>query len=247
MKKKDLLGYENDYFTVISEGPHKGKRTAWNCICKRCGQPCLITTDDIIRETVKSCGCLHHDILVEKNKQRRKDYTNLRFGSLICKEYAGTLRQHAAWKCLCDCGNYIITDTGSLAAGYVTSCGCRKRSSGEQIIENILQENNILYKKEYSFHDLVSENNYPLRFDFAIFDDNNNLIRIIEYDGEQHFQKKADKIFSDTLENRQARDKQKNLYCLQHNIPLVRIPYTHKTKITYNLLFENNDFLVKGE
>lgn len=245
MKKKNLTNYENDYFKVISEGEKKRNRTAWNCICKRCGNECLINTTDLINEHVKSCGCLRRDMLAERNRNNYKDYTNTRFGLCVCKEYVGSLRGHAAWKCLCDCGQYFITDTGSLKAGYVTSCGCKKMSGGERMIECILQEYNINYKKEYSFPDLVSENNIALRFDFAIFDENDCLIRLIEYDGEQHFQRKADKIFSDTLEGRQKKDKLKNAYCLNKHIPLIRIPYTYKTKITYDLLFNNNQFLVK--
>jgi hypothetical protein len=48
-----------------------------------------------------------------------------------------------------------------------------RNSYGEQRIEEILCENNIQYKKEYIFSDLLSENNKPLRFDFAIFDEQN--------------------------------------------------------------------------
>lgn len=64
------------------------------------------------------------------------------------------------------------------------SCGCLRSSYGEIIIENILKENHILYKKKYEFKDLLSENQIPLRFDFAILNENNQVIRIIEYDGE---------------------------------------------------------------
>lgn len=51
------------------------------------------------------------------------------------------------------------------------------------MINNLLIENNINYKKEYSFIDLKGIKGGPLRFDFAIFDDNNNLIELIEFDG----------------------------------------------------------------
>jgi len=66
----------------------------------------------------------------------------------------------------------------------VHSCGCLKTSVGEYYISNILKENNIKYIKEYIFKDLKSDKNAYLRFDFAILDDNNNPIRLIEFDGE---------------------------------------------------------------
>jgi len=40
-----------------------------------------------------------------------------------------------------------------------------------------------LYKKQYSFPDLFSYKNGRLFYDFAILDENNNVIRLIEFDG----------------------------------------------------------------
>jgi hypothetical protein len=206
-----------------------------------------VSTDSIRGDRVKSCGCLRRDRTIERNKNNYTDLTGQRFGKLVCEEYAGSLRGHAAWKCKCDCGNEIVTDSGSLWAGYRVSCGCEKSSLGELMIEKILKENNIKYKKEFSFDDLLSNKGIKLKFDFAIFNEDNLLTRLIEYDGEQHFLKKADKIFSDTLEGRQEKDNIKNLYCLKHDIPLVRIPYWDKTKISYDMLFNDSKYLVKGE
>jgi hypothetical protein len=50
--------------------------------------------------------------------------------------------------------------------------------------------NNITYIEEYSFKGLNSENGRPLRFDFAVFDDNGDLDFLIEYQGIQHYQPK---------------------------------------------------------
>ena len=41
-----------------------------------------------------------------------------------------------------------------------------------------------------------------------------------------------------------TRDKEKNQYCLSHNIPLYRIPYTYRDTITYEEL-TNEKFRVK--
>lgn len=92
----------------------------------------------------------------------------------------------------------------------------------------------------------MSENNVPLRFDFVVFNDDNSIKLLIEYDGEQHFQNKTDKIWSDSLEKRQERDRIKNDYCLSHNIPLIRIPYWEKNNITLELLLSQK-YLVKKE
>jgi hypothetical protein len=58
-------------------------------------------------------------------------------------------------------------------------------SNGELKIYNLLKENNINFKKEFTVQDLKSpiKNTIPLRFDFAILDNNNNLIKLIEFQG----------------------------------------------------------------
>lgn len=54
-------------------------------------------------------------------------------------------------------------------------------------LKNILTENNINFKTQYSFSDLLSDKNFPLLFDFAIFKDNGKLSHLIEYNGKQHY------------------------------------------------------------
>lgn len=85
--------------------------------------------------------------------------------------------------------------------------------------------------KEYSFSDL--KNKRVLRFDFAIID-NNKVIRLIEFDGIQHFEEQS--FFTHDLESTQKNDRIKNEYCKSNNIPLVRIPYWERDKITLDML-----------
>ncbi|WP_291631441.1 hypothetical protein [Clostridium sp.] len=69
---------------------------------------------------------------------------------------------------------------------HTTSCGCIN-SKGELKISSILNDNNIKYKTQYTFNDLRSENGSLLRFDFAILNDDNKLLYLIEYQGKQHY------------------------------------------------------------
>lgn len=114
---------------------------------------------------------------------------------------------------------------------HTTSCGCVNYSIGEKNIVNILEKNNIPFKKEYSFPDLIGKKNVLYRYDFAIFNKDNKIIRLIEFDGRQHTLDYTPWGEIDTLEERQKRDKQKDLYALQHNIPLIRIPYTKRDNL----------------
>lgn len=72
----------------------------------------------------------------------------------------------------------------------------------------------------------------------------------IEFDEKQHYN--AYTTWSTTLdefEDLQYRDQIKNTYCLNHNIPLIRIPYTLRDKITIDdLQVETSRFLItKGD
>ena len=56
-----------------------------------------------------------------------------------------------------------------------------KASRGEIKIYEILKEAELSFKEEYSIMGLNSPNGRPLRFDFAVFDDDGNLDFLIEY------------------------------------------------------------------
>ena len=66
-----------------------------------------------------------------------------------------------------------------------------RASRGEIKIEEILQQAGLEFEEEYSFPDLVSSSGRPLRFDFAVFDDNGDLEFLIEYQGIQHYEAKS--------------------------------------------------------
>lgn len=99
-------------------------------------------------------------------------------------------------------------------------------SKGEEKIRKILIKEKINFKQEYIFSDLKSYKQKPLRFDFALFNNFNQLICLIEYDGELHFPKGKTFYKSNTdFLKAKERDRIKNRYCLVHDIKLYRIPY----------------------
>ena len=127
------------------------------------------------------------------------------------------------WICQCKCGNRISVFGANLTRLHTTSCGCTTQSIGEENIENLLKANDINYAKEYTFADLKDKK--KLRFDFAIFDTNNKLSHLIEFDGRQHNNDYNPWNDKETLVERQKRDKMKDDYCKEHNNLLNRIPY----------------------
>ena len=105
-----------------------------------------------------------------------------------------------------------------------------KRSKGESLLRSLFVKLSINFIPEYSFVDCINpETGAHLKFDFYLPD----YHCCIEYDGEQHFKgwRKSREVKS-SLEQVKFRDKLKNEYCKEHNILLIRIPYTDYDKLT---------------
>lgn len=134
--------------------------------------------------------------------------------------------------CSCNICNYKWK-TRAMNLMYETRGGCPNcvGSAGEIRIKNFLEENNIKYVREYTFDDLRGDSNRCLRFDFAIFDKNENIIMLCEFDGSQHFEpskfnmRYTDEESFDNYEKLKRYDEMKNEYCKSNNIKLLRIPY----------------------
>lgn len=232
--KLDLTNQIFGRLKVIEPAPNKGKRTQWKCVCN-CGNEVYVLTECLKNGNTKSCGCLHAETARKNGLKVLKNLNGQTFGKLTVISYAGSNRGRSTWNCECECGNHVVVNQMELVKGDTLSCGCLRSSFGELQIEKILKEQNISYQKEYIFSDLLSENNIPLRFDFAVFFDK-QLQYLIEYDGEQHFLNKTNKVWSDNLDKRQKRDSIKNEYCKKNNIPLYRIPYWEKNNLTFELI-----------
>ena len=111
-----------------------------------------------------------------------------------------------------------------------------RASRAEIKIEDILRAAGVNFLEEYSFPDLYSSNGRPLRFDFAIFDDDNELMFLLEYQGIQHYIAKSKFGGNNGLRKQQYNDMQKREYCRKHNIILIAIPYTDEAKISYDYI-----------
>lgn len=114
-----------------------------------------------------------------------------------------------------------------------------RASRGEIKIEEILTNAGLPFKEEYSFDGLVSNNGRPLRFDFAVFDDDGNLDFLIEYQGIQHYVAKDKFGGVQGLRKQQYNDMQKRVYCRDHNLTLVIIPYWDEGKVNYDYIMRH--------
>ena len=106
-----------------------------------------------------------------------------------------------------------------------------RASRGEIKIEEVLQMGGLAFETEYIFPDLVSSSGRPLRFDFAVFDDDGNIDFLIEYQGIQHYAAVDRFGGKKGLFKQKYNDNQKRIYCAKKDSPLVAIPYWDEQKI----------------
>ena len=234
-------GVPDSRLTVLERASTNGleNKPQWKCRCN-CGTELIVLGKSLRNGNTKSCGCLQKDWAYKHAKSMKKDLVGQKFGYLTVLEDTGKYQGHnTIWKCICECGN-ICYVSGSNLGRSIISCGCSKMSGGEKNILDFLIENhyNFIHDKIY-FKDLLSVKGYPCRYDFIILDEQNAPYWIIEFDGKQHSNKNAMPHFYDEASflELQQNDIRKNQYAIEHNIPLVRIPYEMKNKITKELLF----------
>ena len=142
--------------------------------------------------------------------------------------------------CNCSCGTKNIEVQGTyLNTGETQSCGCL-RSKGEAQIKQILSDYNINYYPQFSYKNLLSDNNNPLKFDFAIKNKNNKIF-LIEYQGDIHFNYRENGWNDEEhFLIRKKYDDMKKEYCKNNNITLYEITYLDNIK-------EKLDFILKKE
>ena len=109
-------------------------------------------------------------------------------------------------------------------------------SRAEIKIREILEEAGLNFKMEYIFPDLKTHNGRPLRFDFVIFDDDNNIDFLIEYQGKSHYEASNKFGGKRGLYQQQYNDNQKRRFCALHDLRLIEIPYTEENLVSYDYI-----------
>ena len=249
MKALNLIGEKYGKLTVLSKAENIGKRTAWLCECECYDEnnkhrTIVTTTDRLRRGQTKSCGKCGYMKQIAHNTHFQ-DLTNKTFGFLTVINRTENLiqgnQQKTAWLCKCQCGNTCIVTAENLKTGNTMSCGCKKFSKGEKKIYELLTSANIPFIQQYKNSNCKDIKELP--FDFFV--DNTY---IIEFDGEQHFEYKENKGWNniENFNKTQEHDRIKNQWCFDNNIPIIRIPYTHLSKICLeDLLLETSSFIVR--
>ena len=122
-----------------------------------------------------------------------------------------------------------------LPNGHKQGRGCPKckESKGEREIRNLLIDKDIDFNQEHTFDDC--KNILPLRFDFYLPEHS----VCIEYQGIQHYEPVDFFGGVSGFENRQYRDKIKEVYCIDNNIQLLKIRYDEDVSNFLNEYFNS--------
>ena len=151
---------------------------------------------------------------------------------------------HKKVKWVCShCNQEYLASPHHRTSNDKTGCPyCKRQSKGERKVKKILEKYNITYKEQEWFDDLRSETGRPLRYDFTIYKDN-IWIGTIEFNGEQHY--KPISVFGgkEQFDVQKQHDFQKEIYSLEHDVPILIIPYKSSegsieyliTRFLYNL------------
>ena len=241
--KEDLVGKQFNRLIVLArQGSDEHRNALWLCECE-CGNTRIVKTSELNKGDVKECReCAKISMSkggrdFNKNPYTLEEYLNSSYGQRILNHKFGKLtpikpiekRDNAGrvyWECLCDCGNPnpVYVTASSLTSGNTSSCGCLfGKSMGEEKIAKILMENNIFFQRQYTFQDLLSPKNAPLKYDFYI--EYNNKKILVEFDGIQHFQPIEYFGGEETFKYLQICDELKNNYAKKHNYKLIRLSY----------------------
>lgn len=221
---RDILGMKFNRLTVIEEykalTPRKVK-----CLCE-CGNEIIVSKTDVMAGQTKSCGCLQSERTSQANYKDRTGYIS-EYGITINKP--DHQNEYGTWlyDCTCHCGNHFIGMPAEILNGHIKSCGCLQESSGEYLVRKYLEDNNVNFIYQYSFDDCRYK--YPLHFDFAIQNADHTLNSLVEYDGKQHYEPIDWFGGEEQFIKQKERDKIKDEYCKNNNIPLIRIPYYFST------------------
>lgn len=211
---------DKEILKTVTKG--SGRKNKWKC--DRCNSEYISTFNDF--NAGKRCPYCRGLKVNETNWAYNDKFL---YAESLDKEVLKTATVSSTKKNIWKCQKCNILYTRSF--NYVYSgrgCGkCRKKSSAEKQIEEILVANNINYKDEFRIAECKHKK--CMSFDFAVFDSNSNLVFVIEYHGAQHYfssqqfgSSQPEKVFRNIV----FRDQLKNKFCKEHKIPKLTIPFT---------------------
>lgn len=214
--KKEVLDLVGNQYMVTGE--YINSRTPIKMIHKTCSQEIAITPNNFLR----GARCVHCFGNSMKDTATFKDEVAVNFPDYeVIGEYQGNKTPIQMFHK--PCGTAWKVTPNNLLRGY--GCPTCASSKGEKGVRDYLTRNGYIFSEQHTFPDFRFIKELP--FDFAVFNDDQSLLCLIEFDGEFHFKPARFKRHDNVARFKvgKQRDLIKDQYCLLHGIPLIRIPF----------------------
>lgn len=134
---KNLIGNRYGKLVVVNKTDkrNRDKKIIWECKCD-CGNVVDVDTGGLTSGRVRSCGCLHREVMKKVHKKYITDLKGQKFGKLTVIEQTEERKYgRVVWICKCDCGNIIKVSAGHLINGNTRSCGCIRKEIAPTLLE----------------------------------------------------------------------------------------------------------------
>lgn len=216
-KAREIHGDKYDYSLVKYAKSNKKVEI----ICNRCGIHFFQTPNNHL----SGSGC--RKCADEENSKRLKHDTSMFIKKAMLVHGDTYIYDKTSY--IKDNMSVVITckkhgDFVQVANRHLCGCGCPtcKKSHGEERIRVYLEENGIKFIPQYKIlnETIICKNKY-IYIDFFIQDKN----IIIEFQGEQHYKPTGFVNNKERFKNQQYRDYAVKVFCKNHEIKLIEIPY----------------------
>jgi hypothetical protein len=217
--QNSLIGQTFGEWTVITQD--KSRPRYWICKCS-CGTVKSVFDGSLKQGTSKSCGCKKSIDTKKRHAENAESHIGEKHGKLtLLSCYA---KNDAYWyHCMCDCGNEVDVLGKRIFSGTTASCGCIDSKANAEM-DKVLTRLNIPFKREYRFESCSDKK--PLPFDFALFNNEDELIGLIELNGSLHYSTTGTSWDTpERLVYQQKHDYIKRKFCEDNKIPFLVIPY----------------------
>lgn len=161
-----------------------------------------------------------------------------RYGHIVGKQLVKKITVYKEYNCECslcgekqliNCDRFEIEKTSSGDYMGLVACYCHHISSFQWKTCKLLFDNNVKYKAEVPFPEILGENSkHPLRFDFVVYNDDDSIKCLIECQGEQHYKPIKDFGGLSGFRTQSTNDNSKRCFAKKNNIKLIEISYKQK-------------------
>ena len=226
-RERSLCGEKYGKWTVMYPTEKIKNNRKYVCHCD-CGTVRPVNAGSLRADRTHSCGC------VVQNHSTPKLQPGMEWNGIKIIKDTGkrTSKGEIIFECQDSDGVIFEQKSTNIKHGTTKSAGLSK---GELLIYNLLVANGYSVKT----HKRVQLDTFIGTYDIVVNDQ-----YFIEYDGEQHFINIEGLDYN--FEYTRSHDLEKNKYCFENNIPLIRIPYYVNIQLE-DLLLETSKYIFTQE